>query len=356
MVDDTTKSNLPSRLDHDATEQKDMLQISAKPLGDRSGSSSEATAQQSPQATSQPDAGAVNQGAEALSIAKLDINLFPSMPLIQIPDDQSSEGSSEDSEASEDSSPVERPSKEEKQCERQDLVSDDKMAFNLQASESLTLDSQSEQYESPQREPQMSVQARYEAHRARIDRLDHAKFHSMGYQLREDTNKIIEDLRLWGQLRKQIKDKHKELEGHCHEAFAAFGDAYFHPSNPLAASMADLRGILDICLAENAIPEDVEFHLPHVRQITQKLTTDYDMSFGPYINIVDIPKDESGHDDVVGAGPPVDPMDEQAFNPFGPKVSTGRHVPLVKGNDQSKPRPRPPHVFSESDSNQSRQT
>ncbi|KAJ8514733.1 hypothetical protein ONZ45_g7768 [Pleurotus djamor] len=124
----------------------------------------------------------------------------------------------------------------------------------------------------------------------------------------------------------------------------------------------DLRTVLDTCLAENAIPEDVEPHVPLAREIATKLLQDFDSAWAPDgVTFDDMDGDPVFTGDVVtdgvqdesvpaiGASSPAGPIAETALNSFGPNVSTGRHVHLVKGNDQSRPRPRPPHVLNESD-------
>ncbi|KAJ8514739.1 hypothetical protein ONZ45_g7766 [Pleurotus djamor] len=176
--------------------------------------------------------------------------------------------------------------KEEKTHERPELVTDDGTLLNLRRAaeppEDPTLESQLVRAERSQRKI-----ADFELGTTNcLVRLDEEKFSSMRYRLRSDTLKIISDLMRWGELRGQIRDAYKELEEHCHEVVAALGDAGgLTTSDPLLASTVDLRNILDICLAENATPEDVELHLPRVRQITEQLLLNFNTACEPRLAV-----------------------------------------------------------------------
>ncbi|KAJ8496423.1 hypothetical protein ONZ45_g12459 [Pleurotus djamor] len=133
---------------------------------------------------------------------------------------------------------------------------------------------------------------------------------------------LLRELDEWGELRTRISETYIRLGLQCNNAVAAFGCSDSDLSE-LHTVPEELRAVLEICLAEDAIPEDVERHRSALRDMRDKLREALQKRCQVQPE-GDVPQKEA-------------PSNYGGFEPPVNQTNGGRLVQLVSG----KPRPRP---------------
>ncbi|KAJ8514719.1 hypothetical protein ONZ45_g7773 [Pleurotus djamor] len=173
-----------------------------------------------------------------------------------------------------------------------------------------------------------------EAHFICIPIIDH---------MHHSAQSLLRNLEQGGQLRTQVS-----------HSFVQFGDEFnaimetealrssdFDTSN-LRSSLEGLRTILQVCLAEDAIPENIKSYLPDVQRMTTKLSQELP-EMRKVLNILEV--------ETLGVPSFCQSNSFKSYPGifFDSPMLHGRHVHLTQGNGRPRVKPHPPTILQTDD-------